>query len=148
MPVSSPTATAWPHSSLVQRATFLTGRISRLSPASTHLLGFRRPVRPIVPVLCRRDVGHPPLVPIPAVEAIHLERPEAGHLVAEHDEAIGVAHLYAKGAVVHAALSPAERQPCLHPTGFMGTVARVVVPDRVRISGVHPVQDLQSVFVA
>src|SRR6185503_2622412 len=69
---------------------------------SAHLLRFRRSIRPVVPVLRARDVGQAPLLPIPAVEPFHLERPEPRS--AGNDQAIGVSHVYAKRAL-HAALT-------------------------------------------
>src|SRR5262249_6101009 len=55
---------------------------------------FGRSVRPGIPVLGTRDVGHAPLAAVPAVEPVHAKCPEAGILVARHDEAVGVADVH------------------------------------------------------
>src|SRR5688572_8581422 len=60
-------------------------------------LGFRRSVRPIIPVLGRADIRHPPLMAIPSVEAVHLEGPETG--TTGHDEAVGVPHIHTERAL-------------------------------------------------
>src|SRR5438105_15696663 len=52
---------------------------------SAHLLPLRRSLRTVVPVLHRADAGHAPLVPVPAVEAFPLERPESAIQLPDHD---------------------------------------------------------------
>src|SRR2546422_721080 len=69
---------------------------SLLPKRSTDLL--RRPLGPVVPVLHARDIGHPPLVSIPAVEPVHVKRPESGAEIARHDHPVGVAHVDAPDA--------------------------------------------------
>src|SRR2546425_9216063 len=60
-------------------------------PPLAHLLRFRRPLGAVIPILRRGHVRHTPLMSVPAVKAIHLERPEPGHEVADDDQPIGVA---------------------------------------------------------
>src|ERR1041384_7249729 len=64
----------------------------------TDFLGLLQSIGTVVPVLRARDVGHAPLVAVPSVEAIHLERPESGHEVRADDETVGVADLRAPDA--------------------------------------------------
>src|SRR2546427_6567836 len=70
---------------------------SLLPKRSTDLL--RRPLGPVVPVLHARDIGHPPLVSIPAVEAVHVERPDPGPEIARHDHPVGITHVHPPDAV-------------------------------------------------
>src|SRR2546430_2932146 len=69
---------------------------SLLPKRSTDLL--RRPLGSVVPVLHARDIRHPPLVSIPAVEPVHVKRPESGAEIARHDHPVGVAHVDAPDA--------------------------------------------------
>src|SRR5262245_30010236 len=71
----------------------------RLPVSVSAHLPFWHPLRPVIPILGGTHIRHSPLVPVPAVEPIHLEGPEAGGLVADHDQAIGVAHVDAEGAI-------------------------------------------------
>src|SRR5437879_4602962 len=66
-------------------------------PSLTHSLRLRCPLRPVIPILRTGDVRQAPLVPVPAVEPVHLERPEPGHEIADDDEAVRVPHLDAPG---------------------------------------------------
>src|SRR5689334_15677605 len=87
----------------------------------TDLCGPRRSLGSVIPILCGRDIRHPPLVAVPAVETIHLEAPVAAVLVAHHDETVGVAHVHAE-----------------HPAGAcqVGPFVGVVVAHCVRVGGI------------
>src|SRR6185312_3427102 len=56
----------------------------------------------VVVILDARDVRQSPVVAIPAVEAVHLEEPDAGVTVADHDEAIAVAYVDPPGPLIDA----------------------------------------------
>src|SRR5664279_199342 len=81
-------ATAIASTARMLRCLFRGGRL-RLCCCARSL---RHAFRTILPVLRRRDVRHPPVVAVPSVEAIHVQRPEARRDVADHDEAIRIAH--------------------------------------------------------
>src|SRR5438105_4303560 len=105
----------------------------------TDFPGLRRTFWPVIPVLYRRDVGHAPLVSVPAVKAIHLEGPEAGSEVTDHDDAIGIADIHAESTRHHIPLDFGGGAPkslrIVHatPTGLVGAVEGVRVSHRVRI---------------
>src|SRR5687767_11916166 len=56
--------------------------------------------RTVIPVLSARDVGHSPLMSVPAAESVEIEGPEACSNVANYDETICVADIDAVGAVL------------------------------------------------
>src|ERR1051326_235517 len=60
---------------------------------SAHLARLGCPLRAVIPVLDRRDIGQAPLVPVPAVEPVHLEGPEPGGEDTDHDHPVGVAEI-------------------------------------------------------
>ena len=64
-----------------------------MSPAHHHQDSVAdRPLHDrIVPVLRRRDVRLAPVLTVPALEAVHLERPDTGRHVADDDQAVLVA---------------------------------------------------------
>src|SRR5687768_10505569 len=114
-------------------------------PVSTDSLGLRRSIRPVVPVLGRAHVGHSPLVPVPAIEPIHAEGPETGLLVADDDEAVGVADVDAPGTLVDRPGVGAVRT--ILALG-MPAVEGVVVADGVGIRRIHHVENVQAIFIA
>src|SRR6185503_8786785 len=57
----------------------------------------------VVPILRGADVRHAPLVTVPSVEAVHLERPESRGHVSEEDEPVRIANVHAPAAIVDVA---------------------------------------------
>src|SRR5262249_2077181 len=66
----------------------------------THSARLWRSVGPVIPVLRRRDIGHAPLVTVPPVKAVHLQRPESSSEIADHDQTVAVSHVNPEGTVV------------------------------------------------
>src|SRR5436309_10108732 len=73
--------------------------------SSRHRL--RRALRTVVPILHARDIRHPVVVAVPAVEAVDLEGPEAGPHVGDHHQPVVVPHIYTERALHHAGALPA-----------------------------------------
>src|SRR5207237_8228579 len=67
--------------------------IETFRTASAHLLRLGRAFGAVVAILGAGDVGHAPLMPVPTVEAVHLESPETGLEVTGHDDALRVSGL-------------------------------------------------------
>src|SRR5678815_3793448 len=101
------------------------------SADSPHL---RRPIRSIIPVLRGADIWHSPLMAVPAIEAIHLDGPEAGGEIAHHDQPVRIADVNAPGPRDDAPVAVvAHRGGIVRPQidvglapQFMGTVKHVV----------------------
>src|SRR5438034_9237266 len=83
--------------------------------------------RAMIPVLGRRDVRHPPIVAVPAVETIHAECPEAGVGVADDDQAVRVPDLHAEGALHDARAFPLREAT---ESRLVLALAGVIPPDR------------------
>src|SRR5262249_11695553 len=118
-----------PHSSFDIR--WLGVRYSRL----THLrLGCT--LRPIVPVLCVRDVRHAPLMAVPAIESIHPEAPDSRVEVADHDQPVSVPYVDApsSGLTTHHSLTCG--------TLCVRAFAGVVIAHRVGVGRIHHVEYL------
>src|SRR6185503_16410609 len=96
---------------------------------SADLLWLGRAIRPVVPILRARDVRYAPLVAVPAVEAVHPERPEAR--AAGDNQPVSIPHVHAERALA----------------AKVHTGCGVVVPDGVRVRRVHHVEDLELVLV-
>src|ERR1051326_4543914 len=62
------------------------GRTANPQLLGAHLRPLGRAVGSVIPVLGARDVGDPPLVAVPAVEAIHPQHPDAGPEIFDDDE--------------------------------------------------------------
>src|SRR5262249_17324750 len=75
---------------------------------------------------------------VPAVESVHLQRPEPRGQVANDDQAIGIPDVNAEGAVANLVSAG---------TRLIRTVVRVVEADGVGIGRVHHVEHLQAVLI-
>src|SRR6185295_3025869 len=107
-------------------------------PASLLLRNrFRCPLRPVASILRGTDVRNAPLVAVPAVETFHLEGPETGGQVADHDQAICIADLHAPGTIHHAADTRLGLEP-----SRVRALAGVEVAHGVGVGGIHHVHDL------
>src|SRR5207247_10963612 len=100
--------------------------------------------RAVIPVLRLRDVRHPPIVAVPAVEAIHAECPEAGVGVADDDQAVRVPDLHAEGALHDARAFPLREAT---ESRLVLALAGVIPADRPRVGWIDHVEDLQAVLV-
>src|SRR5262245_25174495 len=95
-------------------------------------------IRTTIPILGARVIRHAPLVAVPAVESVELQRPESRGHVADDDQAVRVPYINAERAVQYVSRGSAARA---FPFA-MRPLEGVVEADRVRIRWVHHVDDV------
>ena len=85
-------------------------------------------------------------MPVPPVEAIHLEGPEPGPEVAHDHQTIAVTHIHTPQAIEDAlAVLDLVEAGIEVQSRFQRTAMRVIVADRVGIGRVHQVHHLEPV---
>src|SRR5262245_36597158 len=96
----------------------------------------RHSLRPVIPILDGADVGHSPVVPVPAVESVELEGPEPAVHVRHDDESVGIPHVHAITALRLGSDSIGRL-----------VVEGVIETDLDRVGGIPHVQNVEPVLV-
>src|SRR5689334_7167517 len=104
-------------------------------------------LRPTIPILHARDVRHPDVVTIPAVEAIHLEQPEPRSHVRQYDKPVIVANVHTERALLDARRALPAIVRIATEAVLVLALARIEMTLRLRMLGVLQIEHLQAILI-